>query len=230
MNFKWIGLLGLMAALYVGDRIRIERPAHKYRLSMSIDTPDGLKSASGIYSVHPDRNYDRHGKTTIKGDALYVDLGQGRNLVALMAHGKGGTDMDAASYLALRAFSARGRHVSFSDIGAMTGKAAVTGEFIPVLLSFADINDPKTARVVEPDDLATVLGEGVRLRGVNVEVVPNGLWPVDFGGFLGEPVTRGIVAHLPWWTRSERPAAQALAAAGLTPPEAFAAEAAFTRP
>jgi hypothetical protein len=46
-----------------------------------------------------------------------------------------------------------------------------------------------------------------------VEAVPNGLWPIDFGGGLGEPVTRGVTAKLPW-AASEGEAARALAAIG----------------
>lgn len=230
MIFKWLGLLGLVGVLYVGDQIRLNRPAHKYRLSITVETPDGAKSTSGVFSVHPDRGNSREGTTTTKGDALYVDLGGGRNVLALLAHGEHGKDVEGINYLALRAFSAKGRRVSFSDIGRVTGDAAVTGELIPVLVSFADINDPKTAREVQPDDLESTLGKGVRLRDVHVEVVPNGLWPVDFGGALGEPVTRGIERKLPWWKRADHPAAIALQAAGLTLPATFDAKAAFTRP
>jgi len=32
MNFKWVGPLALLAALVIGDQIRINRPGHKYRL------------------------------------------------------------------------------------------------------------------------------------------------------------------------------------------------------
>lgn len=229
MNFKWLGLLGLVGVLYVGDQIRLNRPAHKYRLSMTVETPDGVKSTSGVFSVHPDRGSSAGGTTTTKGDALFIDLGGGRNVLALLTHGEHGADVEGVNYLALRAFSTGGRRVSFSNIGLMTGDAAVTGDLIPVLVSFANINDPNTARVVRPDDLESTLGNGVRLRGLRVEVVPNGWWPVDFGGALGEPVTRGIEGKLPWWKRQDHPAAAALRSAGLTPPATFAAEEAFTR-
>src|SRR5882757_1666643 len=86
MNFKWIGPIGLLAARVIGDEIRIYRPGHKYRLAVEVETPDGLKSASGVLSVHPDRGYSRHGSTLTKGDALWVDLGSGRNLALLLAH------------------------------------------------------------------------------------------------------------------------------------------------
>ena len=51
-------------------------------------------------------------------------------------------------------------------------------------------------------------------HGITAEVVPNGLWPLDFGGALGEPVTRGIAAKLPWLNGADNPAASALRAAG----------------
>ena len=86
MNFKWFGPLALLAALVIGDQIRINRPAHKYRLTVEVETPQGRRSASGVLAVHPDRSYTRRGQTRTLGDAVFVELGQGRNLVALLAH------------------------------------------------------------------------------------------------------------------------------------------------
>jgi hypothetical protein len=55
MNFRWLGPVVLLAALFVGDQIRINRPGHKYRLTVEVETPEGLKTGSGVVSVHPDR-------------------------------------------------------------------------------------------------------------------------------------------------------------------------------
>src|SRR3954454_18236738 len=193
MNLKWLGPLGLLAALVIGDQIRINRPAHKYRLAVAIETPDGVKSASGVLSVHPDRSYSRHGSTLTKGDALFVDLGGGRNLVALLAHtDEKGLDLDGISYVALRAYSAAGRNASFSNMSRMTGPVPVTGGLVPVLATFADPADPPPMRGGRPDYLQPSFGQGFRLQATTAETVPNGFWPLDFGGPLGEPVTRGI--------------------------------------
>jgi hypothetical protein len=105
----------------------------------------------------------------------------------------------------------------------------VKGELIPVLVSFADPASPGTARVVPPDDAETVLGKGYRLHAITAEVVPNGYWPLDFGGVLGEPVTRGIQAKLPWLGGAGDSAATALRAAGLPGVEAIDPGEAFTR-
>jgi hypothetical protein len=230
MNFKWLGPVALLAALVIGDQVRINRPGHKYRLAVEVETPEGVKSASGVLSVHPDRGYSRHGSTLTRGDAVLVDLGGGKNLVALLAHiDDKGLELDGMNFVALRAFNAAGRKTTFNAMNQMTGTAPVTGALIPVLAAFTDINDHATMRVVKPDDLEATYGKGFTLRSVSVEGVPNGIWPLDFGGVLGEPVTRGIEAKLPWWSGAGDPAAAAVQAAGLTSKDAIDAREVFTR-
>jgi hypothetical protein len=229
MNFKWLGPVALLAALVIGDQIRINRPGHKYRLTVEVETSEGLKSGSGVLSVHPDRSYSRGGHTISKGDAVWVDLGGGKNLVALLGHLDKSIETEGVNYLALRAYKAAGRNVSFNEMNRLTGAVPVTGALIPVLVTFSDPRDPATARVVPPDDIAAVLGNGTRLRGISVEAVPNGLWPLDFGGPLGEPVTRGIEAKLPWLNDADSAAAKAVQAMGLPTGEALDARELFTR-
>src|ERR1700730_5354740 len=105
MNFKGGVPLALLASLVIGDQIRINRPAHKYRLTVEVETPEGIRSASGVMSVHPDRSYSRGGQTRTRGDAVLVDLGGGKNLVALLAHMEKTLDLDGMNYLALRAYT-----------------------------------------------------------------------------------------------------------------------------
>jgi hypothetical protein len=230
MNFRWLGPLALLAALFVGDQIRINRPGHKYRLTVEVETPAGIKSGSGIMSVHPDRGYSRSGHTATHGDAIFVDLGGGKNLVALMAHLDKTIDFDDVNYVALRAYKASGRgNVSFNEMNRMTGTVPVTGTLIPLLVTFTDVSDPGTAHAVPPDDLETIFGKGFHLHGVSAEVVPNGWWPLDFGGALGEPVSRGIEAKLPWLSGAGTSAAIALRAAGLPLGEEADPKEAFTR-
>src|SRR4051794_36231922 len=184
MNLKWLGPLGLLAALVIGDQIRINRPGHKVRLTVAVETPEGVRSASNVVSVHPDRGYSRHGSTVTKGDAVFVDLGAGKNLVALLAHiGDKGLDLDDISYVGLRAYNAAGHKPTFNAMSRISGPVHVDGALMPVLVKFNDLSDPATMRVVRPDDLEAAFGSAFRLRGVSAEAVPNGLWPIDFGGW-----------------------------------------------
>jgi hypothetical protein len=227
--WKWLGPLALLAVLVIGDQIRINRPGHKYRLTVEVETPAGVKSASGVLAITPDRGYSNRGKTRTSGEAVFVDLGAGKNLVALLAHPDKAIDFDGINYVALRAYGETGgQRVSFNQMSRMTGVVPVTGALIPLLVTFADPADPASMRSVAPDDLEASLGPGYRLHRLTVEVVPNGFWPIDFGGPLGEPVTRGIRAKLPWLDR-EGAAAAALKAAGLAGTEPIDASEAFTR-
>jgi hypothetical protein len=227
--WKWLWPLALLAVIVIGDQIRIHRPGHKYRLTVEVETPQGTKSASGVLSVTPDRGYNNRGRTLTSGDAVFVDLGENKNLVALLAHRDKTIDLDAINYVALRAYGeAGGQRVSFNQMSRMTGVVPVTGALIPVLATFGDPADPASMRSVAPDDVEASLGPGFRLHRVTAEVVPNGFWPVDFGGPLGEPVSRGIRVKLPWLDR-DGAAAAALKAAGLASAEPIEAREVFTR-
>ena len=112
---------------------------------------------------------------------MLVDLGGGKNLVALLAQlDDKGLELDGMNFVALRAFNAAGRKTTFNAMNQMTGTAPVTGALIPVLAAFSDISDPATMRVVKPDDLAATYGKGFALRGVTVEAVPNGTLAARF--------------------------------------------------
>jgi hypothetical protein len=85
MNLRWTGPLALFSVLVIADQVRINRPSHKYRLTVEVETPEGIKSASGVLAVQPDRGYSRSGHTRTMGDAVLLDLGGGNNLIALLA-------------------------------------------------------------------------------------------------------------------------------------------------
>jgi len=128
----------LLAVLVIADQVRINRPGHKYRLTVEVETPEGIKSASGVLAVQPDRGYSRSGHTRTMGDAVLLDLGGGNNLIALLAHVDKTVELDGMNYLALRAYNTAGRKVSFNDMSRMTGPVPVQGALIPVLVTFAD--------------------------------------------------------------------------------------------
>ena len=231
MNFKWFGPIALLAALVIGDQIRINRPAHKYRLTVEVETPEGRKSASGVVAVHPDRSYTRRGQTRTLGDAVFVDLGQGKNLVALLAHIDNNLVLDDINYVALRAYTAAtGKRVSFSEMSRLTGIVPVKGALIPVLVSLRRSGHARhRAGWCRPTMPKRCSARVIASRGSSAEVVPNGYWPLDFGGALGEPVTRGIQAKLPWLNGADNAAATALRAAGLPGVDGIDAREAFTR-
>jgi hypothetical protein len=53
MNFRWLGPLALLAVLVIADRIRINRPGHKYRLTVEIETPEGKNRPLESWRFNP---------------------------------------------------------------------------------------------------------------------------------------------------------------------------------
>src|SRR5262249_46870200 len=134
---------------------------------------------------------------------------------ALLAVGADPTELEATNYIAMRSFTAAGRKVQFRDMKKTTAlpAVAVPAENAPVLVTFTDINDPASMRRLTADNVQQLLGPGVNLPSMTVSTVANGFWPVDIGGALGEPVTRGIEAKLPWLKGEPGPANQAAVSA-----------------
>ena len=152
-----------------------------------------------MIGVFPDRRLRPQRPHLARGDAVFVDLGGGKNLVALAGACRQKTiDLDGMNYVALRAYKAAGSDVSFNEMSRMTGTVPVTGALVPVLVTFADAADAATRAHGAAGSSRSGARPRFHLHGVSAEVMPNGFWPLDFGGPLGEPVTRGIEAKLPW--------------------------------
>src|SRR5437016_6226883 len=119
--------LALAVAVLLGwGWIYLARPEHKYRLTIEVQTPGGVRSASGVMAVHMGKDGgilpEAGGSIGMKGDAIFVDLGDGRNLIAALAHGVNASDYDGMSRLAMNAFAAAGRKVQFRDVNQLSGK------------------------------------------------------------------------------------------------------------
>ena len=162
-EFQVVRALALLAALVIGDQIRINRPGHKYRLAIEVETPDGVRSASSVVAVHPDRSYSRGGRTRTAGDAVYRRSRRGQKSRRAARACRRGEDRSRRHQLYGVARLYRGLRCARlvqSDEPAL-GAVPVNGALIPVLVSFADPANPGSARTVSADDAAAALGAGL---------------------------------------------------------------------
>jgi hypothetical protein len=174
---------------------------YRYKLTLSLDTPDGVKTGCNVVEINafdvviPARGIGH--KTT--GQALYVDLGAGRRpLIALLTRIRRATDPwptfpgwgeDApGEALANKCLGAKKPEDLINEVEA-TRKCgrpvAITTADLPDLVTFADVNNPKSVMFVDPNDLAATLGPGVSWRSMTLQATD-------------EPLTKGIDEHLPW--------------------------------
>lgn len=222
-------LVGVPALLIVGWNVFVQPSyEHRFRITLAVATPDGVKEGSSVWSVTcseplPGGLSTMTGGCSTVGEAVFVDLGQGRNLVGLMALGPRGERVNVYD-LAARAFDYADvprnkdgipRFSWYSYAPHWQGSRRLSGNNIPTLISFADLKDPASARVVEPTQagVASVLGADYRLEHITLEMVPAGIWPLNLVRLSGVPVTIEIQSRIPALKAGERPAVIALRAA-----------------
>lgn len=208
------GVTALMAGLVVllsgcGTAL----PDYRYRLTVEVETPEGLKTGSSVIEVStsttsstsiPSPGAVRH---RLNGEAVTIDLGQHGTLFALL---RSDVDVDWATNLlfllapdvgAVR--DENGKYDSDASFRARYEAMLQNRRLIvlprtfhhirvlrdmparPMLVRFRDITDPTTVERVDPDDLAASFGEGVKLRRVTVQLTD-------------DPVTTGIERRLGW--------------------------------
>jgi hypothetical protein len=135
-----------------------------------------------------------------RGEAAFLDLGDGNNLIALLGMG-GFSHDDIVKIAESTLFSDAHRRnpgywklsqheklsLAYRTLDADVGKPKeLSGEQMPTLARFRDINDPKTIEAVDPANLEASYGPGFRLLKVTLEVTH-------------DSVTSGVIEQrLPW--------------------------------
>lgn len=165
---------------------------YRYRIIVNVDTPDGVRSASSVIEVRIQTQpkvgdvgaYYHH----VRGEAVFVDLGNGKNIIALLAGGPNGSYVDYPQYVVPGHFGG-----GYSD-EILRGYVNLTGGWalplnepkrLPTFVTFTDLNDPLSARVVPPNQFESVFGPGTRLRDVTIEMTK-------------DDVTRRIEGKIGW--------------------------------
>ena len=171
---------------------------YRYELTPSVDTPDGVKTGFNVVEV----NYRDGGSTRITGEALFLDLGPGkRPLIALLTktmpprrpdtawrRGEGWEENQPSSILT-RVYGQKLPQMDIVDAASRfknyRGPRAIETFDLPDLVTFGDIDDPKSVRLVDRDNIAAALGDGVSWRSMTLEIT-------------NEPLTTGIETKLAW--------------------------------
>ena len=174
--------------------------SYRYKLSIAVNTPNGIKRGSSVGEVlFWDVSIPARGTMQkLRGDALYLDLGLGaRPLIALLTHRLRRKSADAISWsseagpdtrLLLQFYGEKSSEDFMDDlrrVAAKRGSRKLSPDDLPDLVTFADVNDPNSVIEVDPNDLQAMLGPGNSWNEITIEVVD-------------EPITSGIEQKLPW--------------------------------
>jgi hypothetical protein len=227
----WFGLVLVLLAtlLHLSGYFGMDLGTYRFRLTLSVNTPEGIREASGVmeasYGITPVIGRGEVSTHRLKGEAVFLDLGQGRNLVMLLTHGPGGADVNQMAWLPTTALLKKPWGMGSAEALAagrkLEGSIELIPALIPTIVTFSDLNDPTTAKVVyatgvgaeyrdtltmrpkrEPyavvDAISDTFGAGYSFRHVRLEMVPVGIWPLNLLDFTGKKITTGMENRINW--------------------------------
>ncbi|MCC6597234.1 MAG: hypothetical protein IT559_00390 [Alphaproteobacteria bacterium] len=156
----------------------------RYKMTVEIETPEGIRSGSAVREVDitqkvigwSDVNKKPHYSTkrNVSGEAVVVDLGERGKIFALID--------DRAYADVLRAFDVTGyENAAKLPVGSKTEFKCDGHPYCPKMVTFTDMNDPKTVKLVyvdktyangqdQVDSFEEYFGGGVRLKSITVEM------------------------------------------------------------
>lgn len=215
------GVLAAVAAALLLGACGIARkfPTYRFRLTVEVDTPEGLKTGSSVIEVRTSAVHlggiGGGAGAEARGEAVTVDLGSRGLLFALLrSEGNGAWAGGIMPTFAKRPTSPTGNQDD-EIAGQLENMLANKGLIVlpryypadadvlgpppdkpqsdyPLLVRFGDIKDPKSVALVDPDDLAKSLGPGVKLRRITVQLTD-------------DEVTMGIEKRLGWLSEYPEP-------------------------
>jgi hypothetical protein len=145
------------------------------RMTVTVETPDGIVEGSSVIEVNA--TYcpggcglagDIEVSYGHRGEVVAVEILPGQWLFTLF--GREAERMYRASPDQFGGIPLHDRGAWLAATPRQAQTIELTGARLPRLVMFGDVNDPRSAVEVDPNDLAATFGEGVRLIEVTLEI------------------------------------------------------------
>lgn len=186
MNKTQIGLLVLTLAIFGFGYLayanlfqsKTQKYTLNYKMTVVVETPEGIKTGSSVKQIIDD---DYHGgglpavtsPPQVKGEATVIDLGERGTIFALVSDTSDREFFEAFKHPFHTDNSyAKGYVEHYRDlpIGAKSRFPLDVRYGRPKFVMFKDMSDAKSVVAIPYDDFASVLGQGVKLKEILIEV------------------------------------------------------------
>lgn len=165
--------LALVAAAFLYWQLRYPTHTYRYKLTVEVDTPEGVRSGYAVREVTwrdgPRITMEAPaGMMKERGEAVAIDLPNGQTLFALMySNNEGVTARFAFGTSRLESFSG----IQTVELDTPSQASQVWGQSgYPRFVTFRDLEDPQSVEKLDPSSLSEVLGEGYSLRRLTAEI------------------------------------------------------------
>ncbi len=105
-----------------------------------------------------------------KGEASFVEIAPGKYLFALSVYEPMQRTLHAFVDAPEELRKEDGPRTITARLQSLRETRLVAREDYPVLVTFADVNDPKSVQLVDPANLAATFGPGFALKGMTLEI------------------------------------------------------------
>jgi hypothetical protein len=146
-------LIGLIAVMLAYGFYKIKYPTYTYRYRMTVEVEAGGQTRSGSSVIEVSATRQPHVLPEVlpfvrsaEGQAIFIDLPEGKNIVALLASGQFGERRDYPLDVVPRVFKVN----NVEDLPNLTGKRELPSDQMPTLITVINPNDATTAQVVKP--------------------------------------------------------------------------------
>ncbi|HLG81433.1 MAG TPA: hypothetical protein VKY22_10475 [Bradyrhizobium sp.] len=169
-------------ALY---KLKYPTYTYHYRMTVEVDAGGEIRSGSSVIEVNARRQpqllpeigpFERWAR----GQAVFVPLPGGKNIVGLLASGARGENADYPIRIIHRVFNVG----DVERLPTLHGRRELAADQMPTLATVTDPDDGASTLVVKPEALSGLLG--VRLRSIEIEMTTDPTTAPD------------IQAHLPF--------------------------------
>lgn len=204
---KWLALL--LAALgiaIVGFNLAYPSVSVRYRLTLNAEVDGKPVSGSSVVQVLYETGIpfatESAANIRVEGEAVVLDLAGKGTLFALLKAGQ--DERSIPQTIVLRAFNFPGGALpspvsdGVRQIGRLSGKVNLPLANLPMLVRFRDLNDPLTVERVDPTNLETTFGRGVKLTSAALEIVSADTWPARWFQALRSSPTKVVSTKLGW--------------------------------
>lgn len=175
------GVLGLFAGAGIFSLLGCSgRETLRYKMTVEVDTLEGLRSGYAVREVRfspKSGTFFADGSATwkLQGEAVAVDIAPGKTLFALLNNQSGQPDYAGRDVWLMLKEEPEVKNGKLELWPNMPAKSGLNPKYradwvLPMLVTFEDLNDPKSVERINTTDLAARFGIGVRLKRIVVEV------------------------------------------------------------